>query len=103
MTDDNYGFYGPGLIDPLDIIAKHEATIEWLRADNTRLRDENSELVIEGYKRDTQTIVESTADLLARIAELEAHVAIARGSLAPTPAPDEPVTITHDVPPNAPR
>jgi hypothetical protein len=37
------------------------------------------------------------------IAELEARAAIARGSLALLPAPDEPATITHDVPPNAPR
>jgi len=37
------------------------------------------------------------------IAELEARAAIARGSLAPTPAPDKPDVITHDVPPNAPR
>jgi hypothetical protein len=37
------------------------------------------------------------------IAEMQAEAAIARGSLAPTPAPDEPATITHDVPPNAPR
>jgi hypothetical protein len=64
------GFYGPGIIDPLDIIAKHEAM-------NQRLR--------------------------ARIYELEAELALMRGSMAPTPQPDEPATITHDVPPNAPR
>jgi len=42
--------------------------------------------------------------LRARITELEAAHAVARGSLAqPTPTPDEPMTIVHDVPPSAPR
>ena len=40
--------------------------------------------------------------LRARIAELEADLAILRGSLAPHPADDEPVRFTHNVPPNAP-
>jgi hypothetical protein len=41
--------------------------------------------------------------LRAIIAEMQAEAAIARGSLALPPQPDEPATITHDVPPNAPR
>ena len=40
--------------------------------------------------------------LRARILELEAEQAITHGTLA-QPAPDEPATIVHDVPPNAPR
>ena len=40
---------------------------------------------------------------LTRITELEAALAVARGTLAqPTPTPDEPMTIVHDVPPSAP-
>jgi hypothetical protein len=41
--------------------------------------------------------------LRAIIARMEAEAAIARGSLALPSQPDEPATITHDVPPNAPR
>jgi predicted nucleic acid-binding Zn-ribbon protein len=41
--------------------------------------------------------------LTARIMQLEAQTAIARGSLALPPQPDEPAAIVHDVPPNAPR
>ena len=41
--------------------------------------------------------------LRARIAELEAELAISHGSLArPTLTPDEAPTITHNVPPSAP-
>ena len=47
-----------------------------------------------------QAEIERLRDLVAR---LEAEAAIARGSLALPPQPDEPGTITHDVPPNAPR
>jgi len=50
------------------------------------------------------TIMQAEIERLrAIIAEMQAEAAIARGSLAPTPQPDEPATITHDVPPNAPR
>ena len=41
--------------------------------------------------------------LRAIIAELEVQAAIARGSLASHPTPDEPATVTHDIQPNAPR
>jgi len=44
--------------------------------------------------------IERLRDLVAR---LEAEAAITRGSLALPPQPDEPATIVHDVPPNAPR
>ena len=47
-----------------------------------------------------QAEIERLRDLVAR---LEAEAAIARGSLALPPQPDEPAVITHDVPPNAPR
>ena len=47
-----------------------------------------------------QAEIERLRDLVAR---LEAEAAITRGSLALPPQPDEPGTITHDVPPNAPR
>ena len=41
--------------------------------------------------------------LRARVIALEAALAVASGSLAqPTPSPDEPMTIVHDVPPSAP-
>ena len=41
--------------------------------------------------------------LRARIRELEADLALLRGSLAPHPADDEPGNYTHDVAPSAPR
>ena len=41
--------------------------------------------------------------LRARITELEAELAVMRGSLAPHPADDEPGNYTYDVAPNAPR
>jgi uncharacterized coiled-coil protein SlyX len=41
--------------------------------------------------------------LRARVAALEAELAVMRGSLAPHPADDEPGNYTHDVKPNAPR
>ena len=42
--------------------------------------------------------------LRARIIELEAAAAVTHGTLEqPTPTPDEPMTIVHDVAPNAPR
>ena len=41
--------------------------------------------------------------LRARIRELEADLALLRGSLAPHPADDEPTRFIHDVKPNAPR
>jgi hypothetical protein len=44
--------------------------------------------------------IERLRDIIAR---LEAEAAITRGSLALPPQPDEPATIVHDVPPNAPR
>ena len=47
-----------------------------------------------------QAEIERLRDIIAR---LEAEAAITRGSLALPPQPDEPGTITHDVPPNAPR
>jgi hypothetical protein len=40
--------------------------------------------------------------LRARITELEAAIAVFVGTVANPPPPDEPATITHDVPPNAP-
>ena len=40
--------------------------------------------------------------LRARIAELEAIVTVGHGTMG-TLQPDEPATITHDIPPNAPR
>lgn len=40
--------------------------------------------------------------LQARITELEAQLAATLGTVA-RPTPDEPATITHDIPPSAPR
>jgi hypothetical protein len=37
------------------------------------------------------------------IAQMQAEAAIARGSLALPPQPDEPGAVTHDIQPNAPR
>ena len=42
------------------------------------------------------------ARLLRRIVELEAQLAATLGTVA-RPALDEPATITHDIPPSAPR
>jgi uncharacterized coiled-coil protein SlyX len=41
--------------------------------------------------------------LRARVAALEAELAVMRGSLAPHPADDEPARYTYNVQPNAPR
>lgn len=46
--------------------------------------------------------MEEIRRLRARIVALESEIAMLRGTLA-QPQPDEPATITHDVPPNAPR
>ena len=54
---------------------------------------------------DTPSLAEAMAEirrLRARIIVLEAETATAFGTLE-KPAEDEPATITHDVPPNAPR
>ena len=54
---------------------------------------------------DIPSLAEATAEirrLRVRIMEYEAIAAAAAGTLA-QPQPDEPATITHDVPPNAPR
>ena len=41
--------------------------------------------------------------LQARITELEAELAVTRGTLAAPPPDDDQPDIVHDVPPNAPR
>ena len=45
---------------------------------------------------------DEATSLRARITVLEAEIAMLRGTLA-QPQPDEPGTITHNAPPNAPR
>ena len=54
---------------------------------------------------DIPSLAEAMAEirrLRVRIMEYEAIAAAAAGTLA-QPAEDEPATITHDIPPNAPR
>jgi hypothetical protein len=54
----------------------------------------------------TDRLVEQAAEidrLRARIAELEAIVTVGHGTMGTLEQPDEPATITHDIPPNAPR
>ena len=53
----------------------------------------------------TDRLAEMAAEierLRARVAELEAIVTVGHGTMG-TLEPDEPATITHNVPPNAPR
>ena len=52
----------------------------------------------------TDRLAEMAAEierLRARVAELEAIVAVGRGTMGML-MPDEPTTITHDIPPSAP-
>ena len=53
-------------------------------------------------KQGRHDIADEIERLRARIAELETAAAITFGTLA-QPTDDEPVVITHDIPPNAPR
>ena len=55
-----------------------------------------------GIRRLRDEIRDLEGSLLAAEYRHQAEIAMLRGTLA-QPQPDEPPTITHDVPPNAPR
>lgn len=64
-----------------------------------RLRDHADRLLLGGRNTDTRVLCEEAAQ---EIGTLRAALALARGSMAPPPQPDEPAQIT-DAEPNAPR